>query len=602
MRFRPTDDAEQHSHPSRRRSSLTALAVLGASAALVASSVSASAAPADGQAPLGQAEAKRTAAVLSAAPRLEKVAPAQRLIPAPVSLRQGDRRAFELTKQTRIAVSGDARAKDVANLLAETLRPATGFPVPVAQNDRVRSGSIVLRVRPAKELPGADGPEAYRLDVQAERIVLESTTAEGLYRGVQTLRQLMPPQIESPTRQGGRWTVPAVEVTDSPRFSYRGAMLDVARHFLTVDEVKRYIDDIALYKMNTLHLHLADDQGWRLEIEGWPRLTTVGGTTEVGGGPGGWYTQQDYKEIVDYAAERFVTVVPEIDTPGHTNAAQASYPELNCDGVAPPLYNGIDVGFSSLCIDNETTYEFLDDVIGQLADLTPGPYLHLGGDEAHSTDEEDYVRFIERVESIVQDHGKQMMGWAEISTADIDPSTVSQYWNPAAGDAPGTSSAVNAVAQDSKLVMSPANKAYLDMKYTALTPLGLQWAGLVEVSDSYAWDPVSYVSGVQESDVLGVEAALWTETIKDIDDAEYMAFPRLPGIAEKGWSRPEGRTWEEYRTRLANQSPRWEVLGVNFYCSPQVDWAYCRVRPTPPTRPTAPTASTTPTPPTPTQP
>ncbi|WP_228984746.1 family 20 glycosylhydrolase, partial [Streptomyces sp. DH12] len=183
-------------------------------------------------------------------------------------------------------------------------------------------------------------------------------------------------------------------------------MLDVSRHFFSVDEVKRYIDRIALYKINKLHLHLSDDQGWRIAVDSWPRLAAYGGSTEVGGGPGGHYTKDDYREIVRYAASRYLEVVPEIDMPGHTNAALASYAELNCDGVAPPLYTGTEVGFSSLCVGKEITYDFVEDVVREIAALTPGRYLHIGGDEAHSTPHEEYVAFMERVQPVVARYGK----------------------------------------------------------------------------------------------------------------------------------------------------------------------------------------------------
>ena len=185
-------------------------------------------------------------------------------------------------------------------------------------------------------------------------VVLTGRTAAGLFHGVQTLRQLLPPRVEASTVQPGPWTIAGVHITDHPRFAWRGAMLDVARHFFDLGEVKRYIDLLAMYKVNVLHLHLADDQGWRIEIDSWPRLTTYGGSTEVGGGPGGYYTKAQYAELVKYAQDRHIMVVPEIDMPGHTNAALASYAELNCDGVAPPLYTGTSVGFSSLCIDKES--------------------------------------------------------------------------------------------------------------------------------------------------------------------------------------------------------------------------------------------------------
>jgi hexosaminidase len=517
-------------------------------------------------------------------PRLQEVAPAHRLVPAPASVQDLSGSGFRFGPRTRVVADGNAAAVRVARGVAQRLRRSTGFSLALQERSQPPRNALVLRIRPAADLPAATGREGYRLVVRPARVVLEARTAEGLFRGSQTLRQLLPPQVESAVKQPGPWTIPAVRIVDHPRFGYRGAMLDVVRHFMTVAEVKRYIDDMALYKLNRLHLHLSDDQGWRIEIKGWPRLTRYGGTTEVGNGPGGYYTQADYSSIVRYAARRFITVIPEIDTPSHTNAALASYPQLNCDGQAPPLYTGIEVGFSSLCIDKEITYRFLDDVVGQLARLTPGRYLHLGGDEAHSTDQADYIRFVERLERIVHRHGKLMMGWAETSAADLSATGLAQYWNPATGDDPGTETATKAAAQGVRLVMSPASKAYLDMKYDDLTPLGQSWAGFVEVSDSYDWDPVTLVSGITESDVAGVEAPVWTETLKDLGDVEYMAFPRLPGIAEKGWS-PAGHSWADYRTRLATQSPRWEVMGVNYYCSPQVDWTYCRTSPVAPAAP-----------------
>src|SRR5690349_16967999 len=237
-------------------------------------------------------------------------------------------------------------------------------------------------------------------------------------------------------------------------------MLDVSRHFFGVDTVKRYIDEIAQYKLNTLHLHLSDDQGWRIAIDSWPRLATYGGSTQVGGGPGGHYTKADYKEILRYASSRYLEVVPEIDMPGHTNAALASYADLNCDGVAPPLYTGTDVGFSSLCVGKELTYRFIDDVLGQLAALTPGPYLHIGGDEAQSTTPADYAAFIDRVQSIVAAHGKAAIGWHDIVNATPLPSTVAEFWD----TSPTNPAVAAAAAHGTKLILAPANHAYLDMK------------------------------------------------------------------------------------------------------------------------------------------
>src|SRR6185503_6780096 len=308
----------------------------------------------------------------------------------------------------------------------------------------------------------------------------------GLFYAVQTLRQLMP------AIPAEKLTLPAVSIRDIPRFEWRGAMLDVARHFFGVEDIKRYIDLISYYKMNRLHLHLTDDQGWRIEIKSWPRLTEVGGSTQVGGESGGYYTQEQYKEIVDYARSRYVMIVPEIDTPGHTNAALASYAELNSSEESPALYEGTEVGFSTLWINSEITYHFLDDVIRELAALTPTPYIHIGGDEARSTPEEDYKKFIKRFQEIVAAHGKTSVGWSEIGEAELLPGTIAQLWISAGYQ--------NAKRQGAKIILSPATKIYLDMKYEASFPLGLDWAALIPVKAAYDWEPGSFMEGLEESD------------------------------------------------------------------------------------------------------
>jgi hexosaminidase len=329
--------------------------------------------------------------------------------------------------------------------------------------------------------------------------------------------------------------------------------------------VKRYVDLMALHKLNRLHLHLADDQGWRIEIKAWPNLTQHGGSTEVMGGPGGFYTQAHYAEIVKYAADRFITIVPEIDMPGHTNAALASYAELNCDGQARPLYTGTEVGFSAFCVDKEITYTFIDDFVREISALTPGPWFHVGGDEVKTLSPEQYVGFINRVQAIVQKHGKQMVGWDEIAPANLLPTSIVQHWRP-------KTTPKEAVAKGAKVIMSVANKAYIDMKYDATTPIGLTWAGIVDVKTSYDWDPAQMAEGVAESSLLGVEAPLWSETLATINDVEFMAFPRLAAIAEIGWTPQSRRNWDEFRVRLGAQAPRWSALGLNFYRSPQIPW------------------------------
>jgi hexosaminidase len=484
------------------------------------------------------------------------------LLPRPVSVAPA-RGSFLLGPDAAIRVRGGAAAMPVAEQLATLLRLATGYRLPVlaARGAPPRDG-IVLALDAGRRDLGAEG---YELRVGRDGVALTARRAAGLFYGVQTLRQLLPASVESGRRQPGPWRLPLGTVRDRPRFAWRGAMLDVARHFFPVADVKRFVDLLARYKLNRLHLHLSDDQGWRLQIRSWPRLTRVGGRTEVGGGPGGWYTQRQYANLVAYAAARNVTVVPEIDLPGHTNAALAAYARLNCDGVARTPFTGIDVGFSSLCIRKEATYRFVDDVVGELAALTPGPYLHVGGDEAQATPPADYAYFVERVRRIVRAHGKVPVGWEETARVRLPPGALVQHWR-------DPTLARRAAEAGARLIMSPAEKAYLDMKYEPDTPIGLQWAGTTDVRDAYSWDPVRHVAGVAEDDVLGVEAPLWTETAETVADLDYLAFPRLLGHAELAWSPAAGRRWAEYRRRLGAHGPRLRALGVGFHAAPGIPW------------------------------
>ncbi|WP_199750166.1 family 20 glycosylhydrolase [Amycolatopsis sp. WAC 04169] len=493
--------------------------------------------------------------------------PLQAIVPVPVSAQAVTGSDHTLTANTKIYTqAGSAQAKAVGEYLAGIFRTSTGFPLPVADapSGTPADGISLL-------LSGADsrvGDQGYQLNSTSASVILRATTAQGLFGGVQTLRQLLPGKIESPTVQQGPWTIPGANILDYPRFGYRGAMLDVARHFHPVATVKRYIDQLAQYKINNLHLHLADDQGWRIQIDSWPRLTTYGGSTQVGGGPGGYYTKAQYSEIVNYAASRFITVIPEIDMPGHTNAALASYAELNCNNTAPPLRTDTAVGYSSLCISKEITYTFVNDVIREVSALTPGPYFHLGGDEAQATSDADYRTFMNRVLPMVAAAGKQVVGWHEIGTATLPATATPQFW----GTTTSSTEVSNAVARGSKVILSPANKAYLDMKYNSSTPIGLSWAGYIEVQDAYNWNPGAYLSGVPESAVRGVESPLWTETVVTPANIDYLAFPRLPAHAELGWSPWSTHDWNTFRVRLGAQAPRWQAQGIDYYKSGQVPW------------------------------
>ena len=475
------------------------------------------------------------------------------LIPKPASIFESQDN-FLLSSNTRILLQkDDNELSSIGNLLAGYIREATEKELPVEDNARQAEHDIHLVLESETSL----GDEGYDLSITTDSVRLSASCPAGLFYGAQTLRQLLP------TNPSSTVSLPGLSIRDRPRFEWRGAMLDVARHFFSVDDVKRYIDLTSHYKINRLHMHLTDDQGWRIEIKSWPRLTDVGGSTQVGGGDGGYYTQEQYKELVEYARSRYVTLVPEIDTPGHTNAALAAYAELNSSEEAPALYTETRVGFSTLWINSEITYKFLDDVIRELAALTPAPYIHIGGDEAHSTPDADYKKFINRIQGIVVSHGKTAIGWNEIGNAELSPGTIVQHWKGAGSQ--------HAKQQGAKIILSPATKVYLDMKYDASTPLGLDWAGLVSVKDSYDWEPGSFLEGLEESDLLGLEAPLWTETVQTMKGIEYMTFPRLLGVAELSWS-PKGQRWEEYRQRLAAHGPRMEAMGINFFRSPDVDW------------------------------
>ncbi|WKU07850.1 beta-N-acetylhexosaminidase [Micromonospora sp. HUAS LYJ1] len=517
------------------------------------------------------------------------------VVPAPASVRPRPAADFVLPADAAVRVSADAGAREVAGHLAELLRPATGYPLPVA------------------DLPGAPGPlqltlsaaaphgpaatvsgdaEGYRLDVDPDTVRITAGTATGLFHGVQTLRQLLPVAVESRTPVAQRWVVPGGTIVDRPRFPYRGAMLDVARHFFGVEDVCRVIDHLARYKLNHLHLHLTDDQGWRIAVDSWPRLATVGGRTAVGGGHGGWYTAADYRRIVAYAARRHVTVVPEVDLPGHTNAALVAYPELAPDKVAPPPYTGTEVGFSHLDPADERTYDFVADVLGEVAALTPGPWLHIGGDEAYKVKGAAYTGFVERTQRIVAGLGRTVVGWHQIAPAGQVDGRVLQWWG-TDGDEP---TVAEAVRRGARVILSPGNHAYLDMKYAPDTPIGHDWAGLIDVHRAYHWDPATHLTEVPAEAVLGVEAPLWTESVTSLAEIEFLVLPRLPALAEVAWSAPSVRSWTGFRERLAGHGQRWRTAGIAFHPSPEIPW------PTAPAGPHLPDAAGTHRNPTPGQP
>jgi len=465
--------------------------------------------------------------------------------------------AFIIKKSTVIFVQKKApELESTAQYLAQKIKQISGLSLKIQTTEKVPAKGIFLSLANSNKKP-----ESYDLNIKKKQVTIQGADAAGCFYGAQTLLQTLPVKATPETPL----MIATGLIIDSPEYPYRGAMLDVARHFFGMKDIKRVIDLLSAYKINVLHLHLADDQGWRIEIKSWPKLTEIGGSTQVGGGKGGFFTQKQYTEIVKYAQERQITIVPEIDMPGHTNAALASYAELNCDGKARKLYTGTKVGFSTLCTNKKITYNFIDDVIRELAAITPGQYIHIGGDESHSTPLKDYIPFINRAQKLVQKYDKKVIGWDEIAHATPVKDATVQFWANKKNTKTG-------VSKGAKVIMSPSKHAYLDMKYDTTTQLGLHWAGYIEVDKGYNWNPETLVPGVTKENIIGIEAPLWSETVTNIEEVEFMVFPRLPGYAEIGWTKPGKRNWETYKHRLAKHGSRFNAMDINFYRSPQVPW------------------------------
>jgi hexosaminidase len=488
-------------------------------------------------------------------------------LPAHVAELPGPRLAIDAST----TLAGDA---DAAALLQSLLEQRTGVRVTIGA-----PGTVDLR------LDGDAAAESYRLEVDAGGIRLTGDAA-GLCYGVHTLTQLVHGDADG-------WHVPAVEIADRPRFAYRGVMLDVARHFFDVATVKAFIDRAASLKFNHLHLHLSDDQGWRLELHSRPELTARASQTAVGGAAGGFYSQEQYREIVAYAASRHLTVVPEFDLPGHTHAVTLAYPEITAQpvigehvaagGALPEHgvpYTGMAVGFSSLLADggDGATTAFLRDVFTELAALTPGPYLHFGGDEALGTSPDDFADLVATASREIAALGKTPVAWHEAgAAAGLSAGTIGQYWNFVVPTGGADERARAFVANGGRLILSPADAIYLDMKPTADSRLGLTWAnGPTSVERAYRWEPSDVIGGIRDADILGVEAPLWTETVTDLDDIDALVFPRIAAAAEAAWSPATGtlpeRTWESFRARVGGLGALWTSAGIRFPASEEIVW------------------------------
>jgi hexosaminidase len=484
------------------------------------------------------------------------------LVPVPLTVERTGRAPFVLGPGTFFATGESSEEISAGVLAAEMLGPVVDFPLGLSTVDERQPGSIAIELDPSAGPADADPAERYTLTVTPDRIEVRAPHPAGLMRGVATLRQLVTPQPD------GTLQVAAVEVHDAPRYAWRGLSLDVARHFFSVGQVCAVLCVMSQLKLNVLHLHLTDDQGWRIDLPSRPGLAALSSASEVGGGVGGCYSAQDYAEIVAHAAARNITVVPEIDVPGHINAALHALPELTPDGVAPPVYTGTDVGFSRLSRDVPATVPFLGQVFGDLAAMTPGPYLHVGGDEVLEMAQDEYAWFVRTAQDVVRETGKTTVGWQEIAHGDVDAGTVVQYWDPREDPAPF----VAAASRGARLLLSPASRVYLDMKYDAATRLGLHWAGHVELRDAYDWEPDDVIPGVDPGAIIGVEAAVWTETIVTTEDLFTMLLPRLAAVAEVAWSASELRGWDGFRERVAHLADGWDRDGFAWYASPQVHW------------------------------
>ncbi len=477
-----------------------------------------------------------------------------------------------ITATTRVHGSSPAAAQ-----LIDAVERRTGIRLSTSDGT---SGEIELLID-----HGSSGPEGYTLEI-GERAIIVGADEPGLFYGVQTLLQLL-------RQDDSVWGLLGADVADSPRFPRRGVMLDVARHFFGVGDVKKFIDSTSSLKFNHLHLHLSDDQGWRVHIDAWPLLTERASATSVGGDPGGFYTKADYREIVAYAASRHMIVIPEIDLPGHTHAIGVAYPELveapvlndnliaDSARLGQPLpvagetYLGWGVGHSSVRIHEERTYDFVRDVVHELAEMTPGAYIHIGGDESLGTPQADFDLFAERATAIVVEAGKIPMAWHEMgSAANIAEGTVGQYWGKTTPEGTHAEEAAHFVERGGALIMSAADVTYLDMKYAEDFPLGLTWAGIIDVRSAYEWEPTA-VLDVPDAAILGVEAPLWSETTRTLGEVEQLVFPRAAAQAEVAWSPREApeRVWESFRVRVGALAPLWKAEGIDFHPADEIPWS-----------------------------
>ncbi len=481
------------------------------------------------------------------------------VVPVPVRGERRGGRPFRVTTDTRIVVGDDPMAVATAVLLATRLGYELGEPVSVTNED---DGSGVVELRIVTEprrlpVPSTLAPEltveAYRLEVDADRVVVTALDARGLLRGLATVEQLA-------RRSSSGLTVPPVLVVDHPRFAWRGLCVDLARHWFGPETLRLLVGLLYSMKLNTLHLHLTDDQGWRLDSPSYPALTELSGRTAVGGDSGGFLSTGQYGALVTFAAARGITVVPEVDLPGHVNAALHACPELTPGGEGRPAYTGVGVGFSRLHVELPATLPFISGVLRDVAEITPGPYVHIGGDEALTMHAAEYDHLVRHAADVVTGAGKTLVGWQEVVRAPLPPGSLIQYWDERDSDA----AVAAAVEAGARVVLSPASRMYLDMRYDPTTPMGSDWAGYIDLRRAYEWEP-SALLPVPEEAIAGIEAAIWTENVRTHRDLFGLLLPRLAAAAEVAWS-PRGRLdFDGFTQRVRRLTPRWEAQGLPWH-------------------------------------
>ncbi len=507
------------------------------------------------------------------------------LIPQPVKI-EALAGTFKLNSSTKLISSSSN--KEIAELFAAMFKAPTGFNL-----QHALSGSTGIQLSINKIPNALLGSEGYTLDVKPAKITIMANKPAGLFYGMQTLMQLLPKEIESPLLVKNKsWSVPCVKITDYPRFGWRGLMLDVSRHYFDKEMVKKYINQLAKYKMNVFHWHLTDDQGWRIEIKSLPKLTEIGGwrAPRVGlwwtrppqagnevATDGGFYTQEDIKEIVKYAQSRFVTILPEIDVPGHSLAALAAYPELSCTGKAYKVNVGnlfYTIDDNALCPGNDQTYDFMKKVIDEVAGLFPGQFIHIGGDECFKgfwkdckkcqkrmadeklqNVEELQSYFIRRMEGMVKANGKKLMGWDEILEGGLAPDANVMSWR-------GMGGGIAAAKMNRQVVMTPTAHCYLDL-YQGDPISEPPTYSMLTLSNCYNFDPVP-PEVTDKSLILGGQGNLWTESVPTYRHAEYMTWPRAFALSEVFWSQKASMNWDSFVPRMEAHFGRYDMAQVNY--------------------------------------